>query len=193
VAPIVSERLELVSLSPELVDALLAGRRERPRRVDGIEVPAGWPDRGDEGFLLLRRRQMLEDPGVQEWLVRAIVLRAPGRPLVGHIGFHGRPGRNGLRRDDAVEIGYTVFEPFRRRGYATEAVKALLGWAERAHGITRFVASVAPHNEASLAIIRRLGFRPAGSQWDEEDGLEIIHELERPARASALPPASGTG
>jgi RimJ/RimL family protein N-acetyltransferase len=182
VPPILSERLELVSMSPEFVAAVIEGTHDEVRRVEGIEVPPGWPDRHDEGFLLLRRRQMLEDPGVQEWLVRALVLRAPDRPLIGHIGFHGRPGRNGPRRKDAVEIGYTVFEPFRRRGYATEAVEAMLGWAQQERGIRHFVASVAPSNEPSLAIIRRLGFRVTGSQWDEEDGLELVFELQRPER-----------
>jgi [ribosomal protein S5]-alanine N-acetyltransferase len=179
VPPILSERLELVSMSPELVAGVIAPPHDEMRDVEGIEIPAGWPDRHDEGFLLLRQRQMLEDPGVQEWLVRALVLRKQGRPLIGHIGFHGPPGTNGPRRENAVEIGYTVFEPFRRRGYATEAVEALLGWAERERGIRHFVASVAPSNEPSLAIVRRLGFRRTGSQWDREDGLELVFELER--------------
>jgi ribosomal-protein-alanine N-acetyltransferase len=180
VPPIVSEHLELVSMSPDFVTAVIAGSHDEARHVEGIEIPAGWPNRHDEGFLLLRRRQMVEDPSVQEWLVRAMVLREPGRPMVGHIGFHGPPGVNAARREHAVEMGYTVFEPFRRRGYASEAVEALLGWARQERGIRHFVASVAPSNEPSLAIIRRLGFRRTGAQWDEEDGLEIVFELERP-------------
>jgi RimJ/RimL family protein N-acetyltransferase len=180
VPPILSERLELVSISPGLVTALIAPPHDEVRRVEGIEVPTGWPDRHDEGFLLLRERQMRDDPGTQEWLVRAIVLREPGRPLIGHIGFHGPPGTNGPGKADAVEMGYTVFAPYRRRGYATEAVEALLGWARRERGIRRFVASVAPSNQPSLAIVRRLGFRETGSQWDEVDGLELVFELERP-------------
>jgi RimJ/RimL family protein N-acetyltransferase len=172
------------------VAAAIARPHTEARRVEGIELPAGWPDRHDEGFLLLRQRQMLEDPGLQEWLVRALVLREPGRPLIGHIGFHGRPGTNGPRRENAVEMGYTVFEPFRRRGYATEAVEALLDWAAREREIRHFVASVAPSNEPSLAIVRRLGFRRTGSQWDEQDGLELVFELER---QGPPPPARGTG
>ena len=41
-------------------------------------------------------------------------------------------------------------------------------------------ASISPANEASLATLRPFGFEPAGQQWDEEDGLELL--FERPAR-----------
>ena len=34
-------------------------------------------------------------------------------------------------------------------------------------------------NEPSLAIIRRLGFTQTGEAMDEEDGLELVFELER--------------
>jgi L-amino acid N-acyltransferase YncA len=41
-------------------------------------------------------------------------------------------------------------------------------------------ASVSPGNVASLALVRSLGFRQVGEQWDEIDGLELV--FERPAR-----------
>jgi RimJ/RimL family protein N-acetyltransferase len=69
-----------------------------------------------------------------------------------------------------------VFPPFRGRGIATEAVAALVEWARADRGIRRFVASVAPGNDASLAIVRKLGFVQTGEQWDEEDGLELVFE-----------------
>ena len=42
-----------------------------------------------------------------------------------------------------------------------------------------YVASATPDNEPSLAIIRKLGFRQTGEAIDEEDGLELVFELER--------------
>jgi RimJ/RimL family protein N-acetyltransferase len=75
-----------------------------------------------------------------------------------------------------LEVGYRIFPEHRRRGYATEAVRALLDWA-RAQGIDRFIASVGPKNAPSLALVRQLGFREVGCHWDDEDGEELEFEL----------------
>jgi RimJ/RimL family protein N-acetyltransferase len=171
-----SDRLDLVWLSPELIEALLAGRREEAERTASFVVPADWPDDHDARFLAFRLKQAREDPTQSPWLVRAMVLRGPERLMIGNIGFHGAPGRNARKAPDALEVGYRVFAEHRRRGYATEAVRALLDWA-RAQGIDRFVASVGPENEPSLAIVRQLGFREVGRHWDDEDGEELEFEL----------------
>ena len=78
----------------------------------------------------------------------------------------------------SAELGYTVFPRFRRRGYAFEACRALIGWARETHGITRFSLSISPANVASVALARKLGFRNIGSRVDEEDGPEDVFELE---------------
>jgi RimJ/RimL family protein N-acetyltransferase len=184
VPAITSARLELVSMSPAFLEALLDGRREDAGAHIGVDLPPEWPDEHDRGFLALRLGQMRRDPAVQEWLVRAVALRNPARAMIGHAGFHGPPGVNERRRADGVELGYTIFPEYRRRGYATETVTALMAWAERAHGVRYFVASVSPDNAPSLAVVRKLGFEHVGEHWDEEDGLEWEFALERPQTAT---------
>jgi [ribosomal protein S5]-alanine N-acetyltransferase len=176
---IAAERLDLILLSPQLVAALLEGRRGDAERELDAAIPADWPDEHDAGFLRYRLRQLEREPAAEPWLVRAVILRSPVRTMIGHAGFHGQPGVNGKQDPDAVEVGYTIFEPHRGRGYATEAVEALMRWAADEQGIRRFIASVAPTNEPSLAIVRKLGFAQTGEQWDEQDGLELVFELER--------------
>ena len=168
-----SARLELVWLSPELIEALLEGRRDEAERVGGFSIPHGWPDEHDARFLAHRLRQTREEPGRGAWYVRAIVRQGE---MVGHIGFHGPPGVNARREPDAVELGYTVFPGHRRRGFATEAVRALLAHV-RGQGIRRFIASVGPGNEPSLRLVRGLGFVEVGRHWDDEDGEELEFEL----------------
>jgi RimJ/RimL family protein N-acetyltransferase len=175
VKPIHTNRLQLVRLSPQFLDALLDGRREDAEAAIGLAVPAGWPDEHDRRFLQLRLDRARKDPSWEAWMPFAIALDGQ---MIGHIGFHGPPGVNGPKKPDALEVGYTVFEPFRRRGYATEAVRGILDWARAEHGVRHFVASVGPQNEPSLALVRRLGFRQTGSQWDDEDGEELVFELE---------------
>jgi len=151
--PIRSERLELVSMSPDFIEALLDEPRPEAEAIGGFKLPDGWPDAHDRGFVALRLRQMRERPEIQEWFVYAIVLPDGDRPMIGHAGFHGPPGVNAIKDADAVEVGYMILEPYRRRGYATEVV-------------------------ASLALVRRLGFREFGRHWDEEDGEELEFELQ---------------
>ena len=170
VESIVSERLELRPMTVEFLDALL----DPDRNESALEVPAGWPDEHDRRFLENRRRELHSRPELLGWLVYAVI--RDGR-LVGHAGFHGPPGRNARNDEEAVELGYTIFPTHRRRGYATEAARALVGWAHREHGIRRFLFSISPDNEPSLAIARRLGFSEVGRHWDDEDGEELEFEL----------------
>lgn len=164
-----TERLELVPLGAASIEALLDGR-PLP-----FAVPADWPDEHDARFLRLRLRQLREHPERIRWPVYAIVHDSE---LVGHIGYHGPPGVNARRDAEAVEVGYTIFPEHRRQGLATEAVRAVIADAQ-ARGIGRVVASVAPDNEPSLALVRRLGFVEVGRHWDEEDGDELELELRR--------------
>jgi ribosomal-protein-alanine N-acetyltransferase len=177
VPPIRTDRLELVSLAPSFLDALLGGSRAEAEAEGGFSLPDGWPDAHDRRFLELRLRELRDEPDRQQWLVRALVVPEQDRPMIGSAGFHGPPGRNAIEADDAVELGYAVLPPYRGRGYATEAVRALIHWASGEHGIRHFVASVAPDNAPSLAIVRRLGFEQTGRHWDDEDGEELEFEL----------------
>jgi RimJ/RimL family protein N-acetyltransferase len=86
-----------------------------------------------------------------------------------------------------VEVGYTLLPEARGRGYAIEAVRAAFESATRVHGIRHFRAAVAPDKERSLNLIAKLGFRQTGDQWDEEDGLELVFELDQADRSRAAP------
>jgi len=163
-------------MSPAVVEVLLESRAGEAAELLGGELADGWPD-GHKGFFKLRLEQMRTDPSIQPWLIRGLVLR-DGRAVIGHAGFHGPPGVNGKRDPDGVELGYEVFEKYRGRGLATEAASALIGWARDEHGVRRFIVSIAPSNEPSLAVAAKLGFVHTGEQWDEEDGLELVFELE---------------
>ena len=159
-------------MSPPLIEALLEGRRAEAEAIAGLTLPQDWPDAHDERFLRLRLAQMRDDAATQPWLARALVLEQRGRPMIGHIGFHGPPDARGV-----AEMGYTVFSPYRRRGYALEAARAMMDWALREHSVRLFRVSISPANEPSLRMAAKMGFRHTGEQIDEEDGLELVFEL----------------
>ena len=170
-----SRRLELVSLGPALLEALLAGDRERAAQTGGFQIPNDLTL--SERTLQMRLRQIRANPEIQPWLLRAIVIRQ-SHTMCGCIGFHSGPGPEDLRdvAADGVELGYAVGAPFRRQGFAKEAALTLMRWAFENHRQRCFILSIAPDNEASLAMAHSMGFSEVGSHIDKEDGLELYFE-----------------
>jgi RimJ/RimL family protein N-acetyltransferase len=162
-------------MTPAFLEAILEGRREEAASLLGADLPDEFPRAGERRFLTLRLGQMREDARFQDWSPFAVVL--DGR-MIGHAGYHGPPGVNTKQNPEAVEVGYTIEPEYRRRGYATAAAGELIRRAQE-RGIRHFVACTTPDNEPSLALIRGLGFTQTGEAMDEEDGLELVFELER--------------
>lgn len=81
-------------------------------------------------------------------------LRAPGgAQLVGGIGLALHEGE--------VEVGYWIAAPYRGRGYAREALRALVGQA-RTLGYARLVASDFSDDTATHQVLETAGFRDTG-------------------------------
>ena len=182
-AVIASDHLDLIPMTPAFLEAALRGDTSAAEEIVGLAIPSAWYEK--RGLMEMRLGQLRQDPALQPWLVRAMALRGQGMTvpaMVGHIGFHTGPNPEYLRdlAPDAVEIGYSVFPSYRRRGYAREAAQALMDWARREHGISRFVVSISPQNAPSLALARGFGFQRIGSHMDEVDGPEDIFALRLP-------------
>lgn len=61
-----------------------------------------------------------------------------------------------------TEIGWRVRRAARGHGYATEAARCVLDHALKTLALPLVVADIDPGNAPSLAVARKLGFRPAG-------------------------------
>ncbi len=71
--------------------------------------------------------------------------------------------RVGERVTSSAEIGYSVAQPYRGRGIATEAVAALIGEAFARLHVRKLRAYCVPENVPSRAVLANLGF--------DEDGV----------------------
>jgi RimJ/RimL family protein N-acetyltransferase len=161
-----------VLIGADAIRASFAGRRAVVARLlGGVALPVDWPEPHLRAVMQRRLAQMTLDPESAPWLLRVMVRREDCR-AVGYINFHGPPNEAGQ-----AELGYTVFPSERRKGYATEAVEAMMAWARDTHGARHFLVSISPGNAASLALARKLRFERIGSHIDDIDGPEDEFEL----------------
>ncbi|HEY6233849.1 MAG TPA: GNAT family N-acetyltransferase [Candidatus Elarobacter sp.] len=146
---IVTERLVLRALRPGDAEAMFAYRSDPE-----IMRYQGWDPES-----LADVREFIADnadyrayaPG--SWRQFAITLRATGE-LLGDCGVHVPEDK-----PEQAEFGITLATPFQGRGYASEALRALLHLVFDTLGKHRAFASVDPRNAPSIALFERAGFR----------------------------------
>ena len=127
----------------------------------------------DKGPLAWRVPQVKQDPSLNRWFVRWVVLRS-SREIVGSTSFHGAPDSEGM-----IEIGLGIHEAFRNKGFAKETVLGMWRWVLKDPKIKTLRYSVSVNNAPSIRVIESFGFHYKGEQIDEEDGPESIYEIER--------------
>ncbi|MDA0269876.1 MAG: GNAT family N-acetyltransferase [Chloroflexi bacterium] len=166
-----TERLDLLLLPLEFCEAILAGERERASAVLGY--PLGeWPF-GDEirlsfpGYV----ERLRVDPLVAVWQGRAVVVRETGE-IAGGINLKGRPARVGPLKG-RVEIGYGLEPPWRHRGYAREAARALVARAFLDPDTREVTAVIDPSNAASIAVAESVGMHGTGELSSRHTGSYV--------------------
>ena len=90
------------------------------------------------------------------------------------------PGRQSLlhckkKEDTPLELGYHIFTPWRRSGYAKEACREILNYGTgRLTGC--ICAVIAEGNTASIRLAESLGFRLTAQRYSESAGLLYLYE-----------------
>lgn len=123
----------------------------------------------------MRKQTRLTRPG--DILTLAVVRKTDGA-VMGHVS---------LRWTDATagqgEIRFAIGPAFRRNGYATEAVKAVMTFAFEEYRLHRIFAITAGANVASAKMLRALGMRLEAhyrehalfmGEWDEELHFAVL-------------------
>ena len=85
-----------------------------------------------------------------------------------HDGTHiGGLCFKGIDNDGVAEIGYGISEEYQSKGYATEAVRAVSGWAFKNPDLTRIESEAEPDNIASIRVLEKCGFAANGKLGEE--------------------------
>jgi RimJ/RimL family protein N-acetyltransferase len=183
--PVRTARLLLRPLTPADLDAVHAYQSRtdvcryipyEPRSRDEVAQRLADPE---------RTRGTLEAAG--QALNLAVELQATGE-LIGDVVlfWHSAEHRGG-------EIGYVINPSYHGHGYATEAAVAVLRLAFDGLGLHRVTARIEIRNDASAAVLRRLGMRQEAvlvqnewfkGEWSTEVDFAILEDEWR-AQASA--------
>lgn len=155
-------RLALVPATAAHVAAELAGTDAFTALLDAT-IPTSWPPGqydadAQRHFLDLLTEAGAAGVGWCAWYaVRRADRQAPATVVAGG-GYFGPPTADGV-----VELGYSVCPEWRGRGYAVELAGTLAAHAARQPGVSRVIAHTTTDNPASISVLERSGFAPAGA------------------------------
>jgi ribosomal-protein-alanine N-acetyltransferase len=125
-----------------------------------------WPQPDIRDLMPVHACRSFSDAAFGIW----VMIETATNVVVGDIGFFRAPDAAG-----EVEIGYSVIPSRRRRGYASEAVAALVAWAFDQPGLTAILAGTDPDNDVSQRVLRQADFEvtaasPTEIRWRREPG-----------------------
>jgi RimJ/RimL family protein N-acetyltransferase len=175
---LLTERLELRPVTLPLVIAVLEGRRRREiEEMLGAEMPWAWPGRALlEQVFSVSLDAVRADPETRLWGDRLMITREAPARVVGSVIFHGRPAPDGT-----CEIGYGVEETSQKKGYATEALTAILAWALEQPECRVVRATTTAWHKASARVLEKVGMKKVGSRTDKATGEMLVYELHKDA------------
>ncbi|MBE2219851.1 MAG: GNAT family N-acetyltransferase [Ignavibacteria bacterium] len=127
---------------------------------------------------------MKDDP--ENWLFATvwIIVETASNSIAGELGFKRKADENGY-----IEIGYSVQVDYRNKGYITEAIRLLSGWAFTHPEVKAILAETTDDNMHSIKALQKNGFKrfsysrpldPQDTGYTHETDNMIWHKLEKP-------------
>ena len=105
-----------------------------------------------------------QNPETRNWWMYLFV-HSEDKKLVGCGGFKAKPDDEGM-----VEISYAIADSYRGKGLATEAAQGLIDFAFSHPEINVVQAHTLAEENASVAVLRKLGMRFVKELHDPHDG-----------------------
>jgi aminoglycoside 6'-N-acetyltransferase len=174
-APLVTERLELRRSEPEDAETIAAYRSD-----PDVHRYQGW-DRTDAPGVRAEIEEMARRaPGALGGWVQLSVLERANGTLVGDVGLSRVPGEPGV-----IKVGYTIAPAFQGRGFATEAVGALVAYAFDTLGAEVVRAHASAENAPSIRVAEKVGMRLV-ERIRHRDGDEVWYGVRYERRRASI-------
>lgn len=111
--------------------------------------------------------------GFYQYGIWALLDKSTG-VLVGMAGLTDKDDSENQEEGVRLELGYHIFEPYRRKGYGFEACRQILNYADTWIG-RKIWAEIAPDNQASIPLIKKLGFDFVNQRYNEEGQCSFLY------------------
>ena len=151
---------------PRYLSALLRSEQEFENTA-GLRVANGIREQISEASTEFKTRV---EKGRQPdpWQFGFAIIHKADNVVIGTCGFPGPPDSNGV-----AEIAYGIASAYQGRGYATEAAKFLIEFANRDPRVKTICAHTLAEPNASTRVLQKCGLKKAGDAVDPENGLKV--------------------
>jgi len=144
-------RLTLIPLSQAQLELCLAELPSLERELGVTIVHDFFTDRVHRAIRMKVRKMREVDETKHAWLTYWLIIIKEENIGAGMLGFKGYPNAEG-----STEIGYGIDPAYQNKGYMSEAVRALIGWAF-SHPFCRTITATEVYNPASKRLLEKLG------------------------------------
>jgi len=117
-----------------------------------LTVKGGFVTERVRRAIRMKVRKMRDvDVSQHAWLTYWLIIIKEDNIGAGMLGFKGYPNAEG-----STEIGYGIDPAYQNKGYMSEAVEALVGWAFT-HPFCKEITATEVYNPASKRLLEKLG------------------------------------
>lgn len=116
--------------------------------------------------------EILDKLAMENKAIRYAIIELQSNRIIGSCGYNMLDFTN-----SKAEIGYEISKQYWGKGYAQEAIRALLDYAFSALQLVRIEAKVEPENINSIRVLQKLNFTFEGTMRKCEKSKETLIDL----------------
>jgi RimJ/RimL family protein N-acetyltransferase len=176
--PLITERLRLRRSVPDDADTISAYRSDPE-----VYRTQGWERTDPDGVRADIEEMADRAPGEPGGWVQFSVEERDGSRLVGDVGISPAEGER-----DVIKVGYTISPDVQGRGYATEAVQALVDYALDTLGAEVVRAYADADNTPSIRVAEKVGMQLI-ERFEHREGDEVWFGVRYERRRENAPAA----
>lgn len=159
---LITSNLQLLNIERIHIEAFLRGKSELANLLQ-VSVPNSWHT-FPEAFSIPAEESYETSSLANDWQ-GFFFINPNDKVLVGNGGFYGPPDDSGT-----VELGYEIASEYWNRGFATEAVQAMIGFAFAHKEVRVVIAHTLAEKNASNRVLQKVGMKFVAEINDSEQG-----------------------